>query len=163
MVFPIAQFLQLIGKYYVKKKLSKFFHRENSLSLYFISMDCRTLKVKVQVTESCPTLCNHSPWNSPGQNPAVGSLSLLQGIFPTQGLNPGLPHCRQILYQLHRGSPEPFEVAIILFLFVAKLCPSFCNPIYCSLPGSSVHGISQARLLESVTISFSRGSSQPRD
>ena len=35
-----------------------------------------------------------------------GCLSLLQGIFPTQGLNPGLPHCRQILYQLsHRGSP----------------------------------------------------------
>ena len=40
------------------------------------------------------------PWNSPGQNTGVGSLSLLQGIFPTQGSNPGLPHCRQILYQL---------------------------------------------------------------
>ena len=37
----------------------------------------------------------------------VGSLSLLQGIFPTQGLNPGFPHCRQILYQLsHKGSPR---------------------------------------------------------
>ena len=37
----------------------------------------------------------------------VGSLSLLQGIFPTQGSNPGLPHCRQILYQLsHQGSPQ---------------------------------------------------------
>jgi len=36
-----------------------------------------------------------------------GSHSLLQGIFPTQGLNPGLPHCRQILYQLsHKGSPH---------------------------------------------------------
>jgi len=36
----------------------------------------------------------------------MGSRSLLQGIFPTQGLNPGLPHCRQILYQLsHQGSP----------------------------------------------------------
>ena len=41
-----------------------------------------------------------SPWNSPGQNIGVGSLSLLQEIFPTQRLNPGLPHCRQILYQL---------------------------------------------------------------
>ena len=41
-----------------------------------------------------------SPWNSPVQNIGVGSLSLLQGIFPTQGSNPGLPHCRQILYQL---------------------------------------------------------------
>ena len=45
-------------------------------------------------------------WNSPGQNTGVGSLSLLQGIFPTQGSNPGLPHCRQILYQLsQQGSP----------------------------------------------------------
>ena len=42
----------------------------------------------------------YSPWNSPGQNTGVGSLSLLQGIFPTQGSSPGLPHCRWILYQL---------------------------------------------------------------
>ena len=47
----------------------------------------------------------YSPGNSPGQNAGVGSLSLLQGIFPTQGSNPGLPHCRWILYQLsHKGS-----------------------------------------------------------
>ena len=44
------------------------------------------------------------------QNTGVGSLSLLQGIFPTQGLNPGLPHCRQILYQLsHKRSPGKLE------------------------------------------------------
>jgi len=53
----------------------------------------------------------YSPWNSAGQNTGVGSLSLLQGIFPTQGSNPGLPHCRQILYQLsHKGSPLYIEV-----------------------------------------------------
>ena len=47
----------------------------------------------------------YSPWNSPGQNTGVGSLSLLQGVFPTQGSNPGLLHCRRILYQLrHKGS-----------------------------------------------------------
>ena len=47
---------------------------------------------------------------SPGQNTGVGSLSLLQGIFPTQGSSPGLPHCRQILYQLsHKGSPRILE------------------------------------------------------
>ena len=52
----------------------------------------------------------YSPWNSPGQNTGVGSCSLLQGIFPTQGLNPGLTHCRQILYQLsHKGSPRILE------------------------------------------------------
>ena len=51
-----------------------------------------------------------SPWNSPGQDTRVGSLPLLQVIFPTQGLNPGLPHCRWILYQLsHKGSPRILE------------------------------------------------------
>ena len=46
----------------------------------------------------------------PGQNTGVGSLSLLQGIFTTQGSNPGLPHCRRILYQLsHKGSPRRLE------------------------------------------------------
>ena len=51
-----------------------------------------------------------SPWNYSGQNTGMGSLSLLQGIFPTQGSNPGLPHCRWILYQLsHKGSPRILE------------------------------------------------------
>ena len=70
-----------------------------------------TSATKVKVAQSSPTLRPHviySPWNSPDQNIGVGSLSLLQGIFPTQGSNPGLPHCRQILYQLsHKGSPVP--------------------------------------------------------
>ena len=52
----------------------------------------------------------YSPWNFPGQNTGVGSLSLLQRIFPTQGSNPGLLHCRCILYQLgHKGSPRILE------------------------------------------------------
>ena len=52
----------------------------------------------------------YSPWNSPGQNTGVGSLSLLQGIFPTQGSSPGLLYCRRILYQLsHKGSPRILE------------------------------------------------------
>ena len=46
---------------------------------------------------------------------------------------------------------------------VAHSCPTLCNPIDCSPPGSSVHGILQARILEWVAVSFSRGSSQPRD
>ena len=70
--------------------------------------------MKVKVAQSCLTLCDPidctSPWNSPGHNTGVGSLSLLQGISPTQGLNPGLPHCRQILYQLsHKGSLRILE------------------------------------------------------
>ena len=59
---------------------------------------------------ACLTLQPHglySPWSSLGQNTGVVSLSLLQGIFPTQRSNPGLPHCRRILYQLnHNGSPK---------------------------------------------------------
>ena len=46
---------------------------------------------------------------------------------------------------------------------VTQSCPTLCDPMDCSLPGSSVHGIFQARILEWVVISFSRGSSQPRD
>ena len=52
----------------------------------------------------------YSPWNSPGQNTGVHSLSLLQGIFPTQGLNPGLPQSRQNLYQQsYKGSLRILE------------------------------------------------------
>ena len=46
----------------------------------------------------------YSPWKSPGQNTGVGSCSLLQGIFPTQGLNPGLLYCRGLLYQLSHNT-----------------------------------------------------------
>ena len=61
---------------------------------------------EVLVSKLCLTLCNSidyslpisSVWNSPGKNSGVGSHSLLQGIFPIQRLNPGLLHCRQILY-----------------------------------------------------------------
>ena len=67
-------------------------------------------KVNLKVTQLCLTLCQ----NSQVQNTRVGSLSLLQGIFPTQGLNPGLPHYRPILYQLsHKGSPCLGKVCII--------------------------------------------------
>ena len=63
-------------------------------------------------SENCSVMSNslrphgrYSPWNLPGQNAGMGSLSLLQGIFPTQGQNPGLPHCRWIPYQLsQRGA-----------------------------------------------------------
>ena len=65
-------------------------------------------------SESCSVVSDslwpheiYSPWNSPGQNIGVGSLSLLWGIFPTQGSNPDLQYYRWILYQLsHKGSPR---------------------------------------------------------
>ena len=50
-----------------------------------------------------------------------------------------------------------------LRVLVSQSCPILCDPMDYSLPGSSVHGVSQARILEWVAISFSRGSSGPRD
>ena len=68
-------------------------------------------------SESCSVVSDclrphgiYSSWNSSGQDIGLGSISLLQGIFPTQGSNPDLPHCRHILYQLsHKGSPRMLE------------------------------------------------------
>ena len=52
------------------------------------------------------TIAHQAPWDSPCKNIGVGYHSLLQGISPTQGLNPGLLHCRRILDRLsHQGSP----------------------------------------------------------
>ena len=72
--------------------------------------------------ESCPTRCNPMDWsppcssvhgNSPGKNSGVCCHALVQGIFPTQGLNPGLPHCWRILYCLsHQGNPRILEWVI---------------------------------------------------
>ena len=70
----------------------------------------------------------YSPWNSPGQSTGVGSLSLLQAIFPIQGLNPGLLHYRQILYQLsYEGSPtmhkqnENFKIKKIILKYQTEI------------------------------------------
>ena len=87
------------------------------------------------VAQSCPTLCDPMDYSlpgssvlgdSPGKNTGVGCHDLLQGIFPTQGLNPGLPHCRQILYHLsHQGNQS-----ICLLSLISALLQSLC--ICCS-------------------------------
>jgi len=72
---------------------------------YSIILNKQKVK-KMKVTHSCPTLCD--PWNSPGQNTRVGSLSLLQRIFQTKELKWGVLHSRQILYQLsYQGNSKP--------------------------------------------------------
>ena len=86
-----------------------------SLSIFYISGTV----LKVKFVQSCLTFCDPmdcSPpsssvhEDSPGKNTGVGCHALLQGIFPTQGLNPGLLHCRWILYHLsHQGSPRTLE------------------------------------------------------
>ena len=64
------------------------------------------------MSDSLPPHGIYSSWNSPGQNTGVGSLSLLQGIFPTQELNSGLPHCRTILYQLSHEVSLPKNTGV---------------------------------------------------
>ena len=112
------------------------------------------------------------PWDFPGKSTGVGCHFLLQGIFLTQGLNPGLLYCRQMLYRLsHQGSPLTLKVFMkntVKLINTALVCVSCSvvsdsDPIAGGSPGFSVHGILQARILEQVAISFSRRSSRPRD
>ena len=127
------------------------------------------------------------PWHSPGKNTGVGCHSLLQRIFPGQGLNSGLPHSRQILYHLsHQGNPttnfnqmnfpsvEPYSVFSFVHTLISVIhmhvicerakakvtrsCSTLCDPMDYTVPG-----ILQARILEWVAFRFSRGPSQPRD
>ena len=116
------------------------------------------------------------PWDFLGNSTGVDCHFLLQGIFPTQGSNLGLLHCRQVLYHLsHQGSPKltweclrgsisGFCILLHLLMcfhvcvLVAQSCLSLCNPMDCSPSGCSIHGILQARILEWVAIPFSRGS-----
>ena len=73
-------------------------------------------KSRSVLSDSATPWTIYSPWNSPGQNTRVNTLSLLQQIFPTQELNWGLLHCRQILYQLsYQGSPKSPELLIYFF------------------------------------------------
>ena len=97
----------------------------------------------------------NSPWNSSGQNTGVGSLSLLQWIFPTQELNQGLLHCRQILYHLSYQGSHHIYTAAATAAKSRQSCLTLCDPINGSPPGSPIPGILQARTLEWVAISFS--------
>ena len=101
---------------------------------------------RVLVAQLCLTLCDPmdcsppgslSPWNSPGWNTGVGCHSFLQGIFPTQGSNPGLLHCGQILYHLsHWGSPLNYISAINFqwrcFIAQNTICDSTCTSLLIS-------------------------------
>ena len=81
--------------------------RDSGVRYYYMKMQW---KGKSLVSDTLWPHGLYSPWNSPGQNTGVGSLSLLQGIFPTQRSNPGFPNCRCILYQLsHKGCPLLYE------------------------------------------------------
>ena len=98
-----------------KRKIQKC-KKKKKVSLFLIGSaltEPTSNVVKVLVTQSCPILCNPMDcshqllclWNSPGKNTGVGCHFLLQGGFLTQGLNPGLPHCKQTLLTESPGKP----------------------------------------------------------
>ena len=90
--------------------------------------------------------------DSPGKDTGLGCHFLLQGIFPTQGLK---------LYVLH-GWANALPLTHLKSV-VAQSCPTLCDPTDCSLPGSSVHGMLQAGILEWAAMPSSGGSSPPGD
>ena len=103
--------------------------RESLLPLVIRVFKGPKMKVKVLVTQPCPTLCDPMnvdcqglcPWDSPGKHTGEGRRSLLQGIFLTQGLNPHLLHCKQILYHLsHQGSPQTEKSCVLYNLVITE-------------------------------------------
>ena len=101
-----------------------FFVLVSFIIIYRVSPQ-KNLSREVKVAQSCPTLQPQRlqptrllcPWDSPGKNTGVGCHFLLQGIFLTQGLNPGLLQCRQILYRLsHQGTSDSSSIP-------PSLCP----------------------------------------
>ena len=121
------------------------------------------------------SLSNAWKWKVKGK---VKSLSRVR-LFPTPWTAAHQAPATMGFSRQEYGSGVPLEMSAIKgagkcgFLFwvavcacilsLLQSCPTLCDPMDCNLPGSSVHGILQARILEWVAISFSRGSSQPRD
>ena len=117
------------------------------------------------LSNSLPPHGLYSPWNSLGQNTGVGSLSLFQGIFPPQGSNPGLLHCRQILLLAELpGKPKNTGVGSLSLL--QGIFPT--QELNLGLPHYRwiLYQLSHKgnpRILEWVAYPFSRGSSRPRN
>ena len=112
------------------------------------------------LAQSCPTLCNPTECSTPGssvhgdpqgKNTGVGCHTFLWGIFPTQGLDPGLLHCRWSLYQLsHKESPRILEL-VSSVSSITQSCPTLCDPMNRSTPDTNyeftqthVHRVSDA-------------------
>ena len=113
------------------------------IRLTLLYMPC---PVCVVVVQSCLTLCDpmdcgppgSCPWDPPGKDTGAGYPALLQGIFPTQGPNPGLLHCRQILYYLsHQGSPSRpngYKNLHVELGSPGSQCPGFCVNVEVLVP-----------------------------
>ena len=109
-------------------------------------------------TEPTRLLC---PWDFPRQEHWNGLPSPPPGDLPDPGTEPVTPASPALTGRFFTAEP-PGSPQLGLSK-AAQSCPTLCDPTDCSPPGSSVRGIFQARVLEWVAISFSRGSSQSRD
>ena len=122
------------------------FVKQQILNCYPFYMCC----LLCLVAQSCLTLCDPTDCSppgffvhgdSPGTNTGIGCIGLLQGIFPTQGLNPAILHDRRILYHVrHRGSPSILHVVVYMFpcywlnsshALLPPLCPQVCSLCLC--------------------------------
>ena len=112
------------------------------------------LLVHLSVCKFWAVMCFNSSWGSQSKNTEVICYFLLQWTTFCQNSPPWPVHldCPYIAWLMKVKESE-----------VAQSCPTLWDPMNCSLSGSSLHGILQARILEWVAISFSRGSSPPRD
>ena len=126
---------------------------------YCSRIKCESCSV---MSDSLPPHGVYCPWNSPGQNTGVGSLSLLQGIFPTQGSNPGLLHCTPLLYHLNhrvalcdqglilkkKALLKPiWEFGLLSISCARLLLWHLTITLYFSLPHSHTHTHTHTRLI----------------
>ena len=124
-------------------KIAMSYHLTFGLMALTVSLSVISDSLQPHGLQPTRLLC---PWNSLGKNTKVGSHSLFQGNLPDPGIKPWSP-----ALQADSLSSEPPEKTLCQFFY---LCPTLCNPMDSSLAGSSVHGILQAIILESVAISF---------
>ena len=130
------------------------------LTLSRIWFNCSVNSLEVLVAQLCPTLCDPTGCSTLGFS--------VHGILQARILEwVAMPFSRGSSWPRHRtqiscmvGGLSTVQAA---YSEVAQSCPALCDPMDCSLPGSPVHEIFQAIVLERIAISFSRGSSQPRD
>ena len=106
-------------KYTFKNKNSPFFKDDTKSRMEESESHYSVVSNSLQPHGLC------GPRNSLGQNTGVDSLSLLQGIFPTQGLNPGLPHCGRILYQLSHGEAQEYWSGWVAWSPLPRIEPEY--------------------------------------
>ena len=110
-----SQFVCILPDLFLSFNTHMYIHRKCYCFLIFSNTN--ESESRSVVSDSLRSQGLYSPWNSPGQNPGVGSPSLLQGIFPTQWLNPDLPHCRRILLPAEpQGKPKNTGVGSLSLL-----------------------------------------------